>query len=70
MVLLDSFAGVVVAVLYGRVVFDNLKKTIAYLLPSGSYSEFWPVLARSDAYHLRSLANPQLVPYDYYLLFH
>jgi sodium/potassium-transporting ATPase subunit alpha len=59
MVLLDSFAGVVVAVLYGRVVFDNLKKTNAYLLPSGSYSEFWTVLA-----------NPQLVPYDYYLLFH
>lgn len=44
MVLLDSFAGIVAAVLYGRVVFDNLKKTIAYLLPAGSYSEFWPVL--------------------------
>ena len=44
MVLLDSFGGVVAAVLYGRVVFDNLKKTIAYLLPAGSYSEFWPVL--------------------------
>jgi sodium/potassium-transporting ATPase subunit alpha len=40
----DSFGGIVVAVLYGRVVFDNLKKTIAYLLPAGSYSEFWPVL--------------------------
>ena len=44
MVLLDSFSGVVAAVLYGRVVYDNLKKTIAYLLPAGSYSEFWPVL--------------------------
>jgi sodium/potassium-transporting ATPase subunit alpha len=44
MVLLDSFGGVVAAVLYGRVVFDNLKKTIAYLLPAGSYSEVWPVL--------------------------
>jgi magnesium-transporting ATPase (P-type) len=66
MVLLDSFAGVVVAVLYGRVVFDNLKKTIAYLLPAGTYSEFWPVLT----HHFRSPANPQLVPYDYYLLFH
>ena len=44
MVLLDSFAGVVAAVKYGRLVFDNLKKTIAYLLPAGSFSEFWPVL--------------------------
>jgi sodium/potassium-transporting ATPase subunit alpha len=25
-------------------VFDNLKKTIAYLLPAGSFSEFWPVM--------------------------
>lgn len=44
MVLLDSFAGIVEAVQYGRVVFDNLKKTIAYLLPAGSFSEFWPVM--------------------------
>jgi sodium/potassium-transporting ATPase subunit alpha len=43
MVLLDSFSAVVEAVQYGRVVFDNLKKTIAYLLPAGSFSEFWPV---------------------------
>ncbi|KAJ5950048.1 hypothetical protein N7454_001632 [Penicillium verhagenii] len=43
MVLLDSFGAVVEAVRYGRVVFDNLKKTVAYLLPAGSWSEFWPV---------------------------
>ncbi len=43
MVLLESFSVVVDAVQYGRVVFDNLKKTIAYLLPAGSFSEFWPV---------------------------
>ncbi|KAB8356427.1 hypothetical protein FH972_024010 [Carpinus fangiana] len=43
MVLLDSFSGMVQAVLYGRVIFDNLKKTIVYLLPAGSFSEFWPV---------------------------
>ncbi|KUJ19293.1 putative H /K ATPase alpha subunit [Mollisia scopiformis] len=30
--------------MYGRVVFDNLKKTITYLLPAGSFSEFWPVM--------------------------
>jgi sodium/potassium-transporting ATPase subunit alpha len=45
MVLLDSsFSAIIPAVTYGRVVFDNLKKTIAYLLPAGSFSEFWPVM--------------------------
>ncbi|KAK8245999.1 hypothetical protein IWZ00DRAFT_490613 [Phyllosticta capitalensis] len=44
MVLLDSFAAVVEAVKYGRVVFDNLKKSICYLLPAGTFSEFWPVM--------------------------
>lgn len=43
MALLESFAAIVGAVQYGRVVFDNLEKTIAYLLPAGSFSEFWPV---------------------------
>lgn len=43
MVLLESFSAVVEALQYGRVVFDNLKKTIAYLLPAGSFAEFWPV---------------------------
>ena len=44
MVLLESFSAIVEAVQYGRVVFDNLKKTIAYLLPAGSFAEFWPVM--------------------------
>ncbi|KAK7523160.1 uncharacterized protein IWZ02DRAFT_433101 [Phyllosticta citriasiana] len=44
MVLLESFSAVVEAVKYGRVVFDNLKKSICYLLPAGSFSEFWPVM--------------------------
>jgi sodium/potassium-transporting ATPase subunit alpha len=43
MVLLGSFSSVIEAVQYGRVVFDNLKKVICYLLPAGSFSEFWPV---------------------------
>ena len=44
MVLLDSFSAIVEAVLYGRVVFDNLKKTICYLLPAGTFSELWPIM--------------------------
>lgn len=43
MVLMESFAAIIEAVRYGRVVYDNLKKTICYLLPAGSFSEFWPV---------------------------
>lgn len=43
MVLLDSFSSVISALVYGRMMFDNLKKTVAYLLPAGSFSEFWPV---------------------------
>jgi sodium/potassium-transporting ATPase subunit alpha len=44
MVLLDSFGAIVEAVKYGRVVFDNLKKTIIYLLPAGTFAEFWPII--------------------------
>jgi sodium/potassium-transporting ATPase subunit alpha len=44
MVLLESFSSIVEAVRFGRVMFDNLRKTIAYLLPAGSFSEFWPIM--------------------------
>ncbi|KAK9343636.1 hypothetical protein V1522DRAFT_332636, partial [Lipomyces starkeyi] len=44
MVRLDKFYAIVEAVEYGRVVFDNLKNTVAYLLQAGSYAEFWPVI--------------------------
>jgi sodium/potassium-transporting ATPase subunit alpha len=44
MVLLESFGAIVAAVEYGRLVYDNLKKTIVYLLPAGSFSELWPVV--------------------------
>lgn len=43
MVLLEGFGAVVEAVRCGRMMFDNLRKTVAYLLPAGSFSEFWPV---------------------------
>ena len=35
MVLLDDFSAIVIALEYGRLVFDNLKKTVLYLLPAG-----------------------------------
>lgn len=44
MVLLDSFSSIVEALRCGRMMFDNLKKTVAYCLPAGSFSELWPVV--------------------------
>ncbi|BFZ56820.1 hypothetical protein PYCC9005_003868 [Savitreella phatthalungensis] len=45
MVLLADFSAIVTAIESGRLVFDNLKKTVVYLLPAGTFSELWPVLA-------------------------
>ncbi|KAK9370459.1 sodium/potassium-transporting ATPase [Lipomyces kononenkoae] len=44
LVLLDNFDAIVDAIRVGRLVFQNLQKVIAYLLPAGSWSEIWPVL--------------------------
>ncbi|KAI7864516.1 hypothetical protein BDF14DRAFT_1834045 [Spinellus fusiger] len=44
MVLLDQFSSIITAIESGRLVFDNLKKVILYLLPAGSWSELWPVI--------------------------
>ncbi|GAA5813534.1 hypothetical protein MFLAVUS_007013 [Mucor flavus] len=44
MILLDKFSSIIAAIENGRLVFDNLKKVIVYLLPAGSWSELWPVL--------------------------
>ncbi|KAG9084053.1 hypothetical protein FRC06_004255 [Ceratobasidium sp. 370] len=44
MVLLENFEAIVVALEYGRLVYDNLKKTVLYLLPAGSFSELMPIL--------------------------
>ena len=42
----DRFSSIpVVAVPLGRLVFENLKKVILYLLPAGSFSELIPILA-------------------------
>lgn len=40
----ELFEGIIEALKYGRLVFENLKKTLGYLLPAGTYSELWPVL--------------------------
>ena len=44
LVLLGSFHSITEGIHIGRLVFHNLQKFIAYLLPAGSWSEIWPVL--------------------------
>ncbi|ORY05462.1 calcium ATPase [Basidiobolus meristosporus CBS 931.73] len=45
MVLLDNnFSSIIVAIENGRLVYDNLKKVILYLIPAGSWSELIPIL--------------------------
>eukprot|EP00742_Colponemidia_sp_Colp-10_P001616 GILJ01001735.1.p1 GENE.GILJ01001735.1~~GILJ01001735.1.p1 ORF type:complete len:1054 (+),score=155.27 GILJ01001735.1:48-3164(+) len=41
----DNFTSVVKAIELGRLVFENLKKVIMYLLPAGSWAELMPILA-------------------------
>lgn len=44
LVLMEGFDSIVTAIRLGRLVFQNLQKVIAYLLPAGSWSEIWPVI--------------------------
>jgi len=41
----NDFASIPVAIESGRLVFDNLKKVILYLMPAGTYTEFLTVFA-------------------------
>ncbi|OBZ69103.1 Sodium/potassium-transporting ATPase subunit alpha-1 [Grifola frondosa] len=46
MILLNNdLSSIVVAIEMGRLVFDNLKKVIIYLMPAGTYTEFMTVFA-------------------------
>jgi sodium/potassium-transporting ATPase subunit alpha len=45
LVLLDRFDSIIEAIRLGRLVFQNLQKVVSYLLPAGSWSEIWPVIA-------------------------
>ncbi|KAG6835830.1 hypothetical protein H0H93_014276 [Arthromyces matolae] len=44
LVLMGNFDSIIGGIRRGRLVFQNLQKVIAYLLPAGSWSEIWPVL--------------------------
>ncbi|CAF4398890.1 unnamed protein product, partial [Adineta steineri] len=45
MILLDNnFSSLISAIETGRLLADNLKKVVIYLLPAGSWSELWPIM--------------------------
>ncbi|KAG6872279.1 hypothetical protein C0995_011316 [Termitomyces sp. Mi166 len=44
LVLMGNFNSIIDGIRLGRLVFQNLQKVITYLLPSGSWSEVWPVI--------------------------
>jgi sodium/potassium-transporting ATPase subunit alpha len=60
MVLLESFSSITIAIQRGRLVFDNLQKSILYLLPAGSFSELMPVLLNSIFGLPQILSNLQM----------
>lgn len=46
LILLDSnFSSIVVGISNGRLVFDNLRKVVIFLLPSGNWAKMLPILA-------------------------
>ncbi|ORY33508.1 hypothetical protein BCR39DRAFT_520515 [Naematelia encephala] len=61
LILLESFSSIVVAVEYGRLVFDNLRKTCLYLLPAGSFSELMPILLNVIFGLPQILSNLQMI---------
>jgi len=44
LILLENFSAIITGIKYGRLCFENLRKSILYLLPAGSFSELMPVL--------------------------
>ncbi|UJR34809.1 hypothetical protein I4U23_027590 [Adineta vaga] len=45
MILLDNnFSSIISAIETGRLLADKLKKVVMFLLPAGSWSEFWPIM--------------------------
>jgi sodium/potassium-transporting ATPase subunit alpha len=55
------FSAITVAVEYGRLVFDNLRKTCLYLLPAGSFSELMPILLNVLLGLPQILSNLQMI---------
>ncbi|KAF9554795.1 sodium-potassium ATPase [Agrocybe pediades] len=61
LILLGDFSSIIDAIKYGRLVFDNLKKTVLYLLPAGSFSELMPIVLNIVIGVPQMLSNIQMI---------
>ncbi|SGY21437.1 BQ5605_C016g08237 [Microbotryum silenes-dioicae] len=61
LILLDDFSAIVVGIESGRLCFENLRKSILYLLPAGSFSELMPVLLNVFFGLPQVLSNIQMI---------
>ena len=62
LVLLDSnFSSILVAIKNGRLIFQNLRKVIIYLLPAGSFAEIIPVLINTFLGVPQTLSSFQMI---------
>ncbi|SGY20643.1 BQ5605_C016g08112 [Microbotryum silenes-dioicae] len=61
LILLDNFSAIVVGIESGRLCFENLRKSILYLLPAGSFSELMPVLVNVFFGLPQVLSNIQMI---------
>ncbi|TFK59554.1 calcium ATPase [Pluteus cervinus] len=61
LILLNEFSSIVTGIKYGRLCFENLRKTILYLLPAGSFSELMPVLFNVLTGVPQALSNIQMI---------
>ncbi|KAK4049497.1 hypothetical protein OIO90_005448 [Microbotryomycetes sp. JL221] len=61
LILLDNFSAIVAGIESGRLCYENLKKSILYLLPAGSFSELMPVLVNVFFGLPQVLSNIQMI---------
>ncbi|KAF7331386.1 hypothetical protein MKEN_00016600 [Mycena kentingensis (nom. inval.)] len=57
----ESFSTMLTGIKYGRLCFENLRKSILYLLPAGSFSELVPVLLNVLAGVPQALSSIQMI---------
>ncbi|KAJ6544406.1 hypothetical protein B0H19DRAFT_300887 [Mycena capillaripes] len=57
----DNFSTMITGIEYGRLCFENLRKSILYLLPAGSFSELIPVLLNVLAGVPQALSSIQMI---------
>ncbi|KAJ7438708.1 hypothetical protein B0H11DRAFT_1752553 [Mycena galericulata] len=57
----DNFSTMITGIKYGRLCFENLRKSILYLLPAGSFSELIPVILNVLAGVPQALSSIQMI---------